>query len=76
MSFYVDFVMLFVNLHVTFRNSRKGPGYYKDFFMEASNSFYLDFSFMLTLEILVCTLGTRSCHVVFKDPLLARHHVV
>ena len=59
MSFYVDLVMLFVNLHVSFGSSRKCPRHYEDFFL-----WRLPIHFILTLADVMFYV---NLHVTFRN---------
>ena len=58
---YFDFLMLFDNLHVTFKNSRKCPGYYEDFLWR------LPIHFILTLADVDFLVFYVNLHVTFRN---------
>ena len=58
---YYDFLMLFDNLHVTFKNSRKCPGYYEDFLWR------LPIHLILTLVDIDFLMFYVNLHVTFRN---------
>ena len=67
---FSDFLMLFDNLHITFRNSRKCPGYYEDFLWT------LPIHFILTLADVDFLVFYVNLHITFRNSCMYPRYTI